>query len=630
MKKSILALFILLSQFCFSQYILNGSAKKISCNCYTLTEETMTQSGSVWNGNKISLNASFDFWFNVYLGCKDFDGADGIVFMLQPISTSVGTTGEGMGFQGVQPSIGIALDTWQNYNQNDPDYDHISIQANGNVNHSGDLAGPVPASPTNYNIEDCRWHVLRIVWDATTKSLQAYFDGVLRVEKQVDLVSTIFNGDPAVYWGFTGATGGAVNLQQFCTALNPLFRVNGTVNGGCVNVPAQFQDSSESFAPIVNYNWAFGDGNTGTGRNPTHAYAAAGTYAVNLKITGQDGCEKDSTMTVTIGSVPKAGLLFVDDACLGKEALMHLTDANVGVSYQWLLDRDSFSTEKQPRLVGLAEGAHRLDAAITSNFDCGPPAAAGANFNIKPLPKITLNTEDGCVQQALRFDGLQTDNVTNIAQWQWAFGDANISLGQNTTHAYAAPAQYPVKLWANATNGCTSDTAFAVVTVNAATVFAGRDTAIIQDFPFQLHGAGNGSFLWSPSAALSDPTVADPVTTLSSDEQFVLKVTTNEGCTAADTVLVKVFKGPAIYVPSAFTPNGDGKNEVLRPVYVGIKELKQFAVFNRWGQMVFTTANMQIGWEGRDAVPDTYVWLIRAVNSLDKPVTLKGTVTIIR
>ncbi|HET9744264.1 MAG TPA: hypothetical protein VFP97_01045, partial [Chitinophagaceae bacterium] len=72
------------SLFSYSQYILNGSATQNSCNCYTLTPAQFTQAGSVWNSNKINLNNPFDFWFNVYLGCQDVNGADGIVFMLQP------------------------------------------------------------------------------------------------------------------------------------------------------------------------------------------------------------------------------------------------------------------------------------------------------------------------------------------------------------------------------------------------------------------------------------------------------------------------------------------------------------------------------------------------------------------
>ncbi|HET6767455.1 MAG TPA: hypothetical protein VFH08_08650, partial [Chitinophagaceae bacterium] len=212
---SLLSCFPFLS---FSQYILNGAAVKNSCNCYTLTSASFTQAGSVWNANKINLNDPFDFSFNVFLGCQDINGADGIVFMLQPISTSIGSTGEGMGFSGIIPSIGITLDTWQNINRNDPIYDHISIQANGEPTHGTDLAGPVQASLASENIEDCQWHVFRITWDPAALWLRAYFDGNLRIETRVDMIATIFSNDPNVFWGFTAATGGANNLQQFCTA----------------------------------------------------------------------------------------------------------------------------------------------------------------------------------------------------------------------------------------------------------------------------------------------------------------------------------------------------------------------------------------------------------------------------
>lgn len=614
----------------FSQYILNGSAQKISCNCYSLTEEKTTQSGSVWNSNKISLTNSFDFWFNVFLGCKDADGADGIVFILQPVSTSVGTSGEGMGFGGVQPSIGIALDTWQNFNLNDPVYDHISIQANGVIDHNNDLVAPVPISANSNNVEDCKWHVLRIAWDAANKKLQAYFDGVLRVEKQVDLVADVFRNDPAVYWGFTGATGGSVNIQQFCTALNPLFRVNGTNNAGCQDKPVVFADSSESFAPIISYNWSFGDGTFSTDRNPQpHTFPTPGLYPVNLKIKGQDGCEKDSTITVTVGSIPSASLS-VNDTCFHFSPAVQFSDKNIGVTYEWKLDGSVLTTAQQPQLPLLDEGPHRLEVVVTSAFDCGPPANPRAEFLIKPLPTIKAELEDGCVGELLSFRGVQNDNATTISQWHWSFGDGAVASSQNASHQYSTPQQYPVQLWTQATNGCSSDTLLSSVNVNAAVVFAGNDTAVIKDLPFQLHGLGNGSFSWAPAAGLSNPAIADPVVTLGSDQQFVLTVTTAEGCKAADSVLIKTFRGPAIYVASAFTPNGDGKNDQLRPVYVGIKELKQFAVFNRWGQMIFTTSNMQKGWSGKDVATGTFVWFVKAVNNLGQEMVLKGTVTVIR
>jgi gliding motility-associated-like protein len=202
---------------------------------------------------------------------------------------------------------------------------------------------------------------------------------------------------------------------------------------------------------------------------------------------------------------------------------------------------------------------------------------------------------------------------------------------QNTSHRYENAGNYVVNLQANASNGCQSETVAKTVGIKSAAVaFAGLDTSVIQGVPFQLRGQGNGTLRWSPAGGLSDPASPNPIVTLVNDQQFILTVTTEEGCTATDAVLVRTFNGPAIYVPTAFTPNGDGKNEVLRPVYVGIKELKQFVVFNRWGQQLFSTKDMGRGWEGRTATSGTYVWLVQAVDANGRLVTLKGTVTVIR
>jgi hypothetical protein len=155
-------------------YHLNGDAYQENCNCYTLTPDEFWMSGSVWNINKINLEESFDFKFTIFLGCHDNDGADGIAFVLQPISTSIGSEGGGLGYDGVSPSIGVLVDTWQNFEDNDPPEDHIAIHKNGLIDHSTmtDVTTPVPASPYSSNIEDCNWHILRIIWDPVLKLLK--------------------------------------------------------------------------------------------------------------------------------------------------------------------------------------------------------------------------------------------------------------------------------------------------------------------------------------------------------------------------------------------------------------------------------------------------------------------------
>ena len=112
--------------------------------------------------------------------------------------------------------------------------------------------------------------------------------------------------------------------------------------------------------------------------------------------------------------------------------------------------------------------------------------------------------------------------------------------------------------------------------------FAGRDTIAAMDLPHQLFGSGGVNYFWSPPFLLDDPTKKNPKATLHGDTRFVLTVIDNGGCVGTDTVFVKVYKGPTYYIPNAFTPNGDGINDVFRAIPPGISTTEYFRIFNRW------------------------------------------------
>jgi len=228
---SILLLFssILYSYSQNASYQVNGNASStnitdrngtVSCKCFELTPNYfITPSGgvgSVWNKNKIDLNNSFVLEFDVYLGSSD-GGADGIAFGLQQSSSSVGVAGNGMGLGTINPSLGVYLDTYQNSDLNDPAGDHISIQKNGDVTHnsSNELAGPMTVS----NLEDNSFKRFKIEWNSTTQVFNVYLVNMITpiLSHTGDIINNIFSGDPLVYWGFTGATGGSFNQQKFCT-----------------------------------------------------------------------------------------------------------------------------------------------------------------------------------------------------------------------------------------------------------------------------------------------------------------------------------------------------------------------------------------------------------------------------
>lgn len=162
-----------------------------------------------------------------------------------------------------------------------------------------------------------------------------------------------------------------------------------------------------------------------------------------------------------------------------------------------------------------------------------------------------------------------------------------------------------------------------------------RDTIVYAGDQFSLLATSIGtSYSWSPPIGLSSDNIPNPVLLVTSDISFTVTATTSAGCKGEGTVNIKVYKGPDIYVPTGFTPNGDGRNDIFRPIPVGIKEIRYFRVYNRWGQLIFSSAALNDGWDGRIGgmlqPTGTFVWMVQGVTRDDRVITKRGTVTLIR
>ncbi len=193
-------------------FTLIGDTYRTRDDCLRLTEEEDYASGSIWYKRPISLASPFKTILSIMVGCKDTTGADGMVFVMTSRANRVGYRGEGIGFAGLVPSIGIEIDTWQNFHLNDPAEDHLSIMANGRVGHFNDLVGPklIP------NIEDCTRHKFTVIWQPANKRLSVEIDDQEVIALQKDLINEVFGGNDIVYWGMTAATGRYNNYHEVC------------------------------------------------------------------------------------------------------------------------------------------------------------------------------------------------------------------------------------------------------------------------------------------------------------------------------------------------------------------------------------------------------------------------------
>ena len=118
--------------------------------------------------------------------------------------------------------------------------------------------------------------------------------------------------------------------------------------------------------------------------------------------------------------------------------------------------------------------------------------------------------------------------------------------------------------------------------------------------PVNARAIAGYSYQWTPSNGILQPDSASTVFNYASTQQYIIELVSPKGCVTRDSMLVRVFNDSLvqIFVPTTFTPNGDGTNDILYPYLSGIKQFHFFRVFNRYGKLLFETRNPDAGWDG--------------------------------
>ncbi len=161
------------------------------------------------------------------------------------------------------------------------------------------------------------------------------------------------------------------------------------------------------------------------------------------------------------------------------------------------------------------------------------------------------------------------------------------------------------------------------------------DTTSVLGEPLQLNGTGGSIYSWQPSTWLSNPTISNPVASPEDNITYQLLVTSAAGCSSRDSIHIKLYKvPPSFYVPSAFSPNNDNNNDILKPILLGMKSLNYFRVYNRWGKLLFYTNQKGQGWDGffkgNPQDPGSYVWMAEGTTYTGQVIVRKGYAVLLR
>jgi len=227
--------------------------------------------------------------------------------------------------------------------------------------------------------------------------------------------------------------------------------------------------------------------------------------------------------------------------------------------------------------------------ADTLSIDVTPPNPLRADFSwTKVCPWNTVFFQDQSDTNAY------TGPITG---WTWIYGDDDSSYIQNPSHIYADTITYATSLIITTANNCVDTGNLNVNFYPIPDVYAGSDVYITLGDDVELGAFGAATYNWSPPTALSSTTVYNPMASPFATTDYVVTGTSLNSCYNRDTVRVYVVDAQ-VEVPNAFSPNDDGVNDVIYLLAVGIIDVQEFKIFNRWGQVVFETSDILQGWDG--------------------------------
>ncbi len=355
---------------------------------------------------------------------------------------------------------------------------------------------------------------------------------------------------------------------------------------------------------------------------------APGPYTVTVK----DANNCTATANITVGLTNDLVLATRTDTTICESQSVTLTTQSNALSFAWSPGGSlSDSLVRNP----VASPITTTQYIVTATYGrCTAKDTVVVTVNPAPIPDagpgITI-----CFGKTYQLQG------SGGTQFFWR--PASLLSNPNIANPVANPRNTTVfYLKVTDANGCQSlgeDTAKVIVTPPIV-AYAGPDTTVVYGQPYQLNAVTQNqlpagtSYIWSPSTGLDNPGISNPKATLFADQVYRVDITTPEGCKGSATVRLRAFKGPDIYVPTGFSPNGDGRNDVFYVVPIGIKEFDYLRIYNRWGQQVFETKLPAVGWEGKfkatEQPPGVYIYTVQGKTDKGKVIFKKGSLLLIR
>jgi len=404
---------------------------------------------------------------------------------------------------------------------------------------------------------------------------------------------------------------------------------NSVVNWGCVTDTIAL--SHPGGIGINSWTWNFSDGSSATGQVVSKIFPIATPTVVVQLIVSNGFCSDTTMQTITLGNVITAGFTtnLADTFCINTPVNFINTSTGNLTNYLWDFgDATQFNGANPPTHIYPTPNLYNVQLTVTDNNGCTGTASKLLTVNTTAYIDFSGLRPQYCTGNTV----LLTRKIANtITSYVWDNGDGKTFTNEvDVNFSYANEGVYTITLTGQDKYCGTSTVSKTVPVYAVPKVSLGPDTILCKSDVLLLGvpTVANHTYLWN-SGETTSQIYTSPLT-----RTYALTAD-NNGCRGYDAVSIKVLNVCLIRVPGAFTPNGDGINDLLKALNADLAKNFSFKVFNRLGQLVFATNNPMEGWDGsfkgNPESSGTFVWMLSYIDPWSgKYVNTKGTSILIR
>lgn len=404
--------------------------------------------------------------------------------------------------------------------------------------------------------------------------------------------------------------------------------------------------STVSSGTIDINNWKFGDNTTSSVISPSKTYATVNRFRISLTVLSDRGCLDSTFGFVETFPMPRA-LFTVNPsfACLKGNSFRITNTSSIqtgGVISNYRFDygnNDSSLLEDPTPYSYTQNGTYTIGLRVTTDRGCWDTTSKVITVN--PNPNIDFTVDSVCLKDSSVFVNNTTINNGSITAWKWLFGNGRTSTLQSPKFKYRDTGHYTITLIARTIDNCVDTLVkprYAIVNPNPkAGFFYTKERSWENEVDIQYTDTSIGAISWDWNfSSMGTSTDQNPKLFYNDTLTQYTTLVVRNGYGCRDTVTKLLFIAPDViyFMPNAFTPNDDNINETFKPLGLAYAINYKFIIFNRWGEILFSTDNPQIGWDGTyegKIVPlDLYFYRLEFVGVDELRHEEKGNVMILR